>query len=398
MNYRYAQRARDLGRSIYWHPPATIALGSGLAFPGLLPEAVQEAIAAATVHRSETMQYGPLMGLDELRDEVAEFVGRDGVRTSRDEILITNGAKHGLDLACRVFVEPGDTVIVTAPTYLTAVANLRTHEVQFLSMPQDEEGLVTDLLDRELYAMEKAGRKLPKLLFDIPDFHNPTGITMSLARRKALIELAHRYDFIIVEDDPYRRVRFEGDSVPPIKSLDGSDRVVAIGTVSKILAPGLRVGWAIGPQEIVDRMAAQKSDGGSSPFAQRLVIELIRGNHVTRHVSDLVDTLRVHRDTLVDSLREMMPDSRFRVPSGGYFLWLELPSDVDAEAVSHRGEELGVSTNSGHLSFGSDPRTNFIRLAYSFEGPARIRKGISILSNAYREVLRGSLPKALAFA
>ena len=382
---RYARRAAVLGKSVFDHAPGAIILSSGLAYPPMLPDVVREAGEALGPHIAEGMQYGPLMGLDDLRDQICRFVAEDGVRCTREEVLVTYGAKSALDLACRVFIEPGDRMIVTRPTYMTAIHIMRTHNVSFLTVGQDDEGLDTDKLEDKLKRLEANGETMPKLLFDIPDFHNPTGITMSLARRKALIELAERWNFVILEDDPYRRLRFGGEPVAPLKALDQSGVVIALGTVSKILAPGLRVGWAIGAADIVRRMAMQKADGGSNPFAQRIVAQLMQSNKMRRHVDELATQMRLHRDTMIDSFAEHLPDARIRRPDGGYFLWAELPDGVDAERVVERGVEHGVETSTGRLCFPEDAPGNFLRLSYSFPPVEQIKDGVARLGAAYAE-------------
>lgn len=383
-DYRYATRADILGASIYDHAPGAIVLSSGLAYPPHLPDIVREANEAARDHGCETLQYGPLMGINDLRDEIVRFVAEDGVACDRDNVLVTYGAKNALDLACRVFVEPGDRIIVTRPTYMTALQIMRYHRVNFLDVGQDAEGLDTDELEDSLKRLAANGEPMPKLLFDVPDFHNPTGITTSLARRKRLIELAETYGFIILEDDPYRRLRFEGEPVPPIKSLDENGVVVALGTVSKILAPGLRVGWAIGPKPVVDRMGMQKADGGSNPFAQRMVADLMRGNKMGQHIADLTAEMKRHRDAMVESLAEHLPDATVRAPNGGYFLWATLPDEVDAEELVALGVEHGVEASSGRLCYPNAVMSSSLRFAYSYVDVEAIREGIARLGQAYR--------------
>ena len=383
--YRYARRAEVLGESVHDHTPGAIVLSSGLAYPPLLPDVVREAMEAARDRRAESLQYGPLMGLDDLRDAIAAFAGADGVTCGRENVLVTYGAKSALDLACRVFVEPGDRIIVTRPTYMTALQIMRCHGVTFLDVGQDEEGFDTEELEARLVVLQRNGERMPKLLFDVPDFHNPTGITTSAARRQRLVELAERHGFVILEDDPYRRLRFEGGPVPPVKSFDSGGVVVALGTVSKILAPGLRVGWAIGSREVVDRMAMQKADGGSSPFAQRIVAELMRGNEMARHVDELSAEMRRHRDAMVDAFREFLPEAEVRVPQGGYFLWAALPEGTDAEAVARVALSHGVEVSSGRLCFANDVPGHHLRLAYSFVDVEAIREGVRRLGAACRE-------------
>ena len=383
--YRYARRAEVLGESVHDHTPGAIVLNSGLAYPPLLPDVVREAMEAARDRRGESLQYGPLMGLDDLRDAIAAFAGADGVTCGRENVLVTYGAKSALDLACRVFVEPGDRIIVTRPTYMTALQIMRCHGVAFLDVGQDAEGIDTEELEARLVVLERNGERMPKLLFDVPDFHNPTGITTSAARRQRLVELAEHHGFVILEDDPYRRLRFEGEPVPPVKSFDSEGVVVALGTVSKILAPGLRVGWAIGPREVVGRMAMQKADGGSSPFAQRIVAELMRGNEMARHVDELSAEMRRHRDAMVDAFREFLPEAEVRVPQGGYFLWAALPEGTDAEAVARTALKRGVEVSSGRLCYPNDVPGHHLRLAYSFVDVEAIREGVRRLGAAYRE-------------
>ena len=384
-DHRYARRAEVLGESVYDHTPGTIVLNSGLAYPPLLPDVVREAMEAVRDRPGESLQYGPLMGLDDLRDEIAAFVAADGVTCDRENVLVTYGAKSALDLACRVFVEPGDRIIVTRPTYLTALQIMRCHGVSFLDVGQDGEGLDTGELEAKLVRLRRNGERMPKLLFDVPDFHNPTGITTSAVRRQRLVDLAERYGFVILEDDPYRRLRFEGEPVPPVKTFDRAGVVVALGTVSKILAPGLRVGWAIGPKEVVDRMAMQKADGGSNPFAQRIVAELMRGNKMAKHVDELSAEMRRHRDAMVEAFRDFLPEAEVRVPQGGYFLWAALPEGTDAETVARIALDRGAEVSSGRLCFPNEVPGHHLRLAYSFVDTGAIRKGVRRLGDAYGE-------------
>ena len=383
--YRYARRAEVSGASVYDHVPGAILLSSGLAYPPFLPDVVREATETARDRAGESLQYGPLTGLDDLRDAIAAFVAADGVVCGRENVLVTCGAKSALDLACRVFVEPGDSIVVTRPTYMTALQIMRCHGSSFLDVGQDEEGLDTAELEAKLLRLQRNGERMPKLLFDVPDFHNPTGVTTSADRRRRLVELAGSYGFVILEDDPYRRLRFEGEPVPPIKSFDRDGVVVALGTVSKILAPGLRVGWAIGPKEVVDRMAMQKADGGSSPFTQRMVAQLMHGNKMAKHIGDLSVEMRRHRDAMVDALRKFLPQARVRIPQGGYFLWAELPEGTDAEALAGLALKHGVEVSSGRLCFPNDVPGHHLRLAYSFVDTGTIREGVRRLGDAWRE-------------
>ncbi|MBZ9679027.1 PLP-dependent aminotransferase family protein [Mesorhizobium sp. ES1-1] len=361
-----------------------IELSGGYAFPQFLPDVTREAGIAATVYRHETMQYAEVLGLDDLRDLIVSFVKADGVSCDRDNVMIVNGAKHGLDLICRAFLQPGDRVIVTAPSYMTALSILRTHQVEFLSVRQDDDGIVTGDLENQLLNDQAEGRPLPKLLFDVPEFHNPTGITTSLARRRQLVELANRFGFLIIEDDPYRRIRFEGDPVPPIKSLDDRGVVIALGTASKIVAPGLRIGWVIAEPDIIERMAGFKADGGTNPFSQRIFAELLRTNQIDELVAKLVAELRLHRDAMISSLAKALPEAEVRTPPGGYFLWVTFPAGTDADLLAGLAPTYGVRIYPGRLSYAGQPVLPAIRLCYSYEDPERIAEGISRLGRAYK--------------
>lgn len=384
--YRFARRAEVLGSSVYDHAADAILLSAGSAFPAILPDVSREAAEAAERYTAQSMQYGPLMGLDDLREAVCAHVADDGVRCQPENVLITNGAKHATDLALRTFVETGDRIIVSAPTYMTTLQCMRTHGVDFLAIEQDEEGLRTDILAARLETLAANGERMPKLLFDVPDFHNPTGVTMSLERRRALLSLAAEYDFVIIEDDPYRRIRFEGEPVPPIKSMDDEERVIAVGTVSKILSPGLRIGWAIGAPEVVRRMALQKADGGSCPFTQRIVVSLMRSNKLHQHVDEVTAHMRVHRDTMLEALAQHLPGASIRKPQGGYFLWVELPAGMSGDELASRALAHGVEVGSGRVCFPEVDPGNYLRLAYSFVGPETIRDGIERLGRAYAEL------------
>ncbi|MDE2791094.1 MAG: PLP-dependent aminotransferase family protein [Paracoccaceae bacterium] len=361
-------------------------MNSGAAYPPLLPDVVREAADAVGPFREEAMQYGPLMGLDDLRVEICRFVAEDGIVARPENVLVTYGAKSAFDLACRVFVEPGDRIILTRPSYMTAIHIMRMHGVQFIDIGQDENGLSTDELEVKLRRLEANAEPMPKLLFDVPDFHNPTGVTTSLPRRREVLELAQRYNFLICEDDPYRRIRFSGKAVAPIKALDSSGHVISLGTVSKTLAPGLRVGWAIGDAGVVRRMAMQKADGGSNTFAQRIVVQLMRSGRISHHIAELTERMRCHRDTMIAALAEFLPEASVRTPNGGYFLWVRLPKGANADQVVELGIRNGVEASSGRLSFPSEDPGNFLRLAYSFAEEDQIRDGVRRLAAAFKSL------------
>jgi 2-aminoadipate transaminase len=396
---RYAARVPSVSAAIHVAPhPDQISLGGGYAFPDMLPDISLVAADVAREFRVRSLQYGPLMGLPELRDEIVRLLGEDGVSATRDNILILNGAKNGLDLALRLFVEQGDGIIVSRPNYATALHIFRNHEASFIEIDMDRDGMRTDQLEETLRLMRGRGQALPKMLYVVPDFHNPTGITLAAARRRRLVELAEEYDFVIAEDDPYRRIKFEGDFVPPIQSFDTHGRVIGLGTVSKIFAPGIRVGWANAAPDIIKRMAAMKSDGGSAPFTQGIVASMLRSGAVARHTRALALELKAHRDTMIGSVHEHLPELKFTAPRGGYYLWVELPADVDCDTFASEAEHSGVTIFSGSSYFAGKKLTNYIRLCYSNSKPEQIDRGIRILKDVMRRVRESAGRPAVAGA
>ena len=267
-------------------PSNLIALGGGYAFPDMLPDVSLEAANAARDFRTEVLQYGPLFGLTELRDEIVRYVAQDGVYAERDNIFVLNGAKQVLDLALRALVNKGDSVIVSRPSYATALHIIGNHEASVIEIEMDEDGMKVDELEGTLQRMRSEGEPLPKLLYDVPDFHNPTGITLSEDRRRKLVDLAEEFTFFIVEDDPYRRLRYDGAPIAPIKSFDRHGRVIGAGTFSKIFGPGIRVGWANGDADLVHRMAMRKSDGGTCPLTQRIILECLKTGKIDAHIQE----------------------------------------------------------------------------------------------------------------
>ncbi len=384
---RYAKRASVVpAAAAIETPPGLIAFGSGDAYPEGLPDLGEIARAAASRFRVETLQYSPRLGLGELRDWIASHVARDGVRCGVEELIVVNGAKHGLDLVCKLFLDPGDAVVVTAPTYMSALGIFRGYEASYLEVGQDAEGLRVDELRERLETLARTGRALPKLVYDVPEFHNPTGVTMSLARRRALVELAERFGLLIVEDDPYRRIRFSGEPVPPLASLAPGHRVVALGTFAKLVAPGLRVGWVRASTEIVRKMAVLKSDGGSCPLTQRILLEYVRGGAMDEHIDRVRRTYAGHRDVMAAALARTLPSLRWRTPEGGYYLWVRLPDGVDADRLAASAWRHGVQVLPASQFYATTGPATHIRLAYSYASPADIAEGVRRLGIALGEV------------
>ena len=381
--FRYSARGADQKPAVYQVFSADkIQLSGGYAFPDHLPDLSEIARRVASDHRTEVLQYGPLFGVPELREAIVDYCLADGVTTSTDNILVLNGAKHALDLLLRVLIDPGDGVIVGDLDYLTALSIIRKHGAEMVEITTDKNGLDVDELETTLGQMRADGQIMPKLLFVVPDFHNPSGVTLPAERRRRLVELAEKYDFLIFEDDPYRRLRYSSEPVPPIKTFDTYGRVVSSGTVSKVFGPGLRVGWANGDPDIIGRMAAFKSDGGSCPITQRIVLEAMRSGFIEQHIEELKPVMSQHLDAMCAAIDRHIPGVSYDRSDGGYYLWMELPEGVNADQAVFDAEDEGVLVFSGSMFYASPSERQNLRLCFTYSTPEQIEEGIRRLGAA----------------
>jgi len=367
----------------------TILFDSGFAAPQLLPDLTPFAQAALTRHRKEVLQYASGRGQPHLREWLAEWMNQDGCALTPDHILVTNGAKQGIDLVCRLLLDEGDAIVVSAPTYFTAIPIFRNFGVEFIEIGQDAHGFDVDALETALDARAADGRKLPKLIYNVPEFHNPTGATMLAARREALIALADARGIAIVEDSPYRQVRFEGPDEPLLKALDRSGTVFHLGTFSKLVAPGLRIGWVAAEPALIARMIQLKSEGGSSPLIQRIIYEFARSPDFPAHIDRVQAAYRARRDCIVAAVARELPEARIAVPEGGYYVWLTLPAHVDGDRLAAKAGEAGIHLIAGSRFFasvGADVPRHHVRLAYSYTTPDQIENGVRRLGAVYRSI------------
>jgi len=326
--------------------PDIISLAGGFPDTESFPREIWDEVWAAVTadHMASSLQYGPTEGLSELRERICEVMAHEGASARPDDIIVTTGGQQAIDLSIRTFVDPGDVVIAEGPTYPGAVPSFTTYEADVHHIPLDEDGLRVDLVEERLAHLAAAGIR-PKLLYTIPNFHNPAGVTMSLERRHRLVDIAHRHELLIVEDNPYGQIRFEGDPLPTLWELDaGEGWVVYLSTFSKILAPGMRVGWVAAPQPVLRKMnlGKQAADLCSSTLAQRFVIEYMRCHDWREHVARLNDVYRGRRDAMLRALEEELPaEATWLTPAGGLFVWATLPAFVDtrdllAQAITNQ--------------------------------------------------------------
>jgi 2-aminoadipate transaminase len=321
-----------------------------------------------------TFAYGTSRGYLPLRSWIAEYQ-----QLQPEQVIVTNGSMQADAFLFDLLVEPGDTVVVEAPTYDRTLLGLRNRGAEILAIPLEEDGIDVGALAEALAAGAR-----PKLAHIIPNFQNPAGYTLSLEKRRRLLELAAEYDFILFEDDPYVELRFEGTALPTMLSLDESDRVVYASSFSKTVCPGIRVGYLAGPEQIIAEIETLATNTYISPnmVAESIVNEFCRGGELQRSIDTVKRALNERRDALGVALERDLPDARFQLPEGGYFMWVELPEDTDVDALFAAAKDAGVIFVKG-TDFLIEGGQNALRLAYSGVTPEQIVEGVTRLATAY---------------
>jgi len=355
--------------------PDILSFAGGLPAPELFPlEAIAEAHAEvlATEGRA-ALQYSITEGFGPLREWICGHLQKRGRVANADQVLITNGSQQGIDLVAKVLLDPGDLVVVENPSYLAALQTFGAFEAKFATVGSDDQGMRTDDLER-LLATHK-----PKLVYVVANFQNPKGTTLSLERRRELVRLAQRHRFLILEDDPYGELRFTGDHLPSLAAFDDEGVVVSLGTFSKTLAPGLRLGWVVGPRDFVRSLtiAKQSTDLHTATLAQRAVAKLLTRFDYNAHLESLRPVYGARANAMLDALKLHMPaGTRWTTPEGGMFLWVELPAGLSGDALLPRAIEQKVAFVPGSPFFANNPRPEFLRLNYSNRPPDLITEGM----------------------
>jgi DNA-binding transcriptional MocR family regulator len=362
-------------------PAGAIPFVYGHPDPDLLPvEKIITATEQALRARGRlALQYGPEQGYGPLLDYLTGKVERDeGLRISRANIMLCAGAAQGLDTVARLFTRPGDVVLVEAPSYHEAIATLRDYPVELRQVPMDDQGLMVEALAERLEALSQAGRRVA-FLYTIPTFQNPAGITLTAECRETLVELATERGLLLVEDDVYRDLCFEGKVPPSLFELARGRGVIRLGSFSKILAAGLRLGWIIAEPEVVQRIVScglKGNEGGTNPFVAHVVAAFCQEGWLEPHIAQLVVRYRARRDALLAALEREMPDGvHWTRPCGGFFVWLTLPEPLEAEAVLAVATERGVLFTPGVRFFTEGGGWRNLRLPSAFSPRPRWPKG-----------------------
>ena len=366
--------------------PDVISFGGGYPDAALFPyeELVTIATAALVENGATNLQYSVSNGPHELRALVAGRMTGQGTPTDADEVLILHGGQQGLDLIAKLYLDKGDVVITENPTFLGGLLAFNPYEPQYAVVPVDADGMDMDVLEAQLLAHPGA-----KFIYTIPDFHNPMGVTMSLPRRKRLIELANRFDVMIIEDTPYREIRFEEESLPTLRSLDTEGRVFYLGSFSKILAPGLRLGWAVASKPLVDKLTLLKlaADTQCSTLNMAIVTLFMRDYDLDGHIAGLRTAYRRKRDVMLETIRATFPAGvHATTPQGGLFTWVTFERGFDTAAFMRDVvlPQARVAYVPGATFFPLNEEHNHARVNFSAQPESQLVKGIT----AWGELLR----------
>ncbi len=365
--------------------PDVISLSGGMPDVSLIPkEAIRQAVDAVVNDdelRAVALQYGSTDGALGMKKVVCSLMRDIGVRCNPKQVFLTTGAQEALSLIAKTFLDPGDIVIVEGPTYLTALSAFCAYEPEIVSIPFDNEGMRMDLLEDALKRIGKGNPRL-KFIYTIPNFQNPGGVTMSAERRKRLIELVQEYKVMLLEDDPYGRLRYEGGHQVPLKAMDS--RVIYLGTISKTMAPGLRVGWIVAPEHVLAKinLVKQGTDLCCSSFDQAVVEHYFTDTNWQKVLQGFIKVYGERRDAMLAALEEYFPEeATWTHPEGGFFVWVTLPEYVDTGSMLAEALEAGVTFVPGDSFFpdGKEGK-NSMRINFSFESPENITEAIRRLA------------------
>ena len=384
-----------------------ISLAGGLpdtsTFPPESYAALMQTVAAESCGRA--LQYSPTEGLDVVKRCIVEVMEAEGIRgVDRDDLMVTTGGQQVIDLVCKTLIDPGDVVVAEAPTYPGAVPAFCAYQADVVQLEVDRDGMRVEELDELLDRLESDGRR-PKFIYTVPNFQNPAGVTMSLPRRERLVRIAQERELLVLEDNPYGLLRYEGDPQPTLRELDGGQFVIYLGTFSKILSPGIRLGWAQAPRPVLDKMniGKQAADLCSSSMTQHFVAAYFDDGRWQDYLRSLTEIYRRRRDTMLDALAEHLPaEAEWTHPQGGLFIWATLPDYIDTTDLLARALSENVAFVPGRAAFLDGRGGSSLRLNFSGVCDDDIREGVRRIGKVVREqvglygTLTGARPPAAA--
>ena len=395
-----SERAKILGPSVW--AAATPDRGPVISFAGGLPDIpslpgdllVKATRTVIDREQKEALEYGGTFGPHPLRAAIAERSSRiEGIPVSIDQVIVSSGSAHAIGMVCETLLDPGDIVLVESPNFPGSMRTIKSFGAEQVAVPMDEYGLRVDLLEDELKKLADAGKRA-KFIYCIPTHQNPAGCTLDLARREKLLALAQQYNTFVLEDDAYGELWFEKEPPPSIFSLSNGDHGVKVSSFSKIIATGLRMGWAMGPAPLISRMSSVRFDMGSSPFQGRVIAEMISNGDLDRHIERLRGIYLRKLERVESALKDYCADyCTYERPQGGFFLWLLLRPGMSSRDVQVAANERGVIVGQGPQFFADGKATNHVRLAFSYVAMEDIEEGIHRLGEAMAEVAERSSAK-----
>ena len=370
--------------------PEIISLAGGMPDPSLFPKEIIADISKEVFlnNASKALQYGATEGVPPLRESLLKMTREEAVKeVELENIIVTTASQQGLSLLAEIFINPGDSVIVEAPSYVGGLQAFHAFQANFTTIPLDDEGIKVDILEEKLKEL-KANNINVKFIYVIPNFQNPAGVTMSLERRKKLLEISHFYGIPIIEDDPYGDIRFKGEKIPSLLELDKIGNVIELRTFSKILAPGLRLGWIVADKEVTRKvsLAKQAADLCSPSSTQYIVDKFIRDGHLNNYLEIVRKNYKIKLDSMLGALEKYFPEeTTWTEPQGGMFVWAEVPEYVDTDQLFREAlqEKVAYVIGSAFYPYGEDK--HHMRLNFSLNTPEKIEEGIKRLGNLLKK-------------
>ncbi|MDT0165203.1 PLP-dependent aminotransferase family protein [Actinotalea sp. AC32] len=363
--------------------PEVVSLAGGMPnLAGLPLDAIAESTQRLVATRGLTaLQYGSGQGDERLREQILEVMRLEGIDAHPDDVVVTTGSQQALDLVTRLFVNPGDVVVAEAPSYVGALGVFRAYQADIVHVPLDEHGLVPEALEEALTRLRAEGRPV-KLLYTVPNFHNPAGVTLSLERRPRVLEIARRHGVLVVEDNPYGLLGFSGEPLPAMRSME-DDGVIYLGSFSKTFAPGYRIGWAVAPHAVREKLVLASESAILCPSnASQLSISTYLENHDWHgQIKQFREMYRERRDAMIGALSEHIPSATWTVPDGGFYTWVRLPDGLDAQAMLPRAITALVAYVSGTAFYADGQGADHMRLSFCYPTPERIREGVRRLAS-----------------
>ncbi|WP_439331464.1 PLP-dependent aminotransferase family protein [Nonomuraea candida] len=371
--------------------PEVVSLAGGMPYVTALPlDMVGELVSDLVTRRGPVaLQYGSGQGDPHLREQICEVMRLEGISAGANDVVVTVGSQQALDLITRIFIDPGDVVLAEGPSYVGALGTFAAYQAKVVHIAMDDQGIVPESLAQTIYALETAGAPI-KFLYTIPTFHNPGGVTLNIARRQQVLDICQRAGILIIEDNPYGLLGFDGEPMRALRA-DNPDGVVYLGSFSKTLAPGFRVGWALAPHAIREKLvlAMESAVLSHSSFTQLAVGQYLATQPWREQIKTFRELYRERRDALLDALESLMPpEVTWTRPGGGFFVWATLPDGLDSKAILPRAvaERVAFVPGTGFFSDGSGAR--HMRLSYCYPEPDRIREGVRRLAGVIEQEMQ----------